>query len=217
MSALDFQCILFDLDGTLVDTAPDFVQAINQIRAEHNLAEADKQQIRAFVSDGSLKLTQLFLSDIHLPEAEKRTLLLERYQAINGRYAVLFEGYKSFLKLLDQKGIAWGIVTNKPKIYATQLLTHMGLFKRCRVLVCPDDVKISKPDPEGLFLAADTLGIHPHYCIYVGDHLRDIEAGNAASMVTIAANFGYNDGNTASWNADYTINSAVELKPLLFA
>ncbi len=213
--------VLFDLDGTLVDTAPDFITVLNAQRRDHGLPPLCDNTIRDTVSDGARALTRLaFGGQPGEPRFERfRQELLDRYEQEVGNAAVLFEGMDSALTRLEAHNIPWGIVTNKPRLYTRLLLARMGLNERCRVSICPDDVTTSKPDPEGLLLACQRLNCAPHSSWYLGDHERDIAAGRAAGMRTIAARYGYilDKNQLERWQADYVIETASAWLPIVLA
>ncbi len=209
------QAVLFDLDGTLLDSAPDFIYSLNLMRHQHQLPPLSHEDIRKNVSNGARALVKLGFNadegDAHYPAL--RAELLDIYLASLGKYGDLFDGIRPLLNTLDKQGIAWGIVTNKPRLYSEKLLDILKLTHQCAVLVCPDDIKISKPDPEGLFLAANTLQCDSKQCLYVGDHERDIEAGKRAGMQTVAARYGYIDhpNSVDQWQADFIIDHPYDL------
>lgn len=209
------EAILFDLDGTLVDTAADFVQVLNVQRAKYGLPQISAQLIRDTVSDGARALTKLaFGGEPGEQEFEiKRLELLELYAAQVGDQAQLFEGMNDVLLNFEALNIPWGIVTNKPRRYTDILLDKLSLSSRSAVTLCPDDVIKAKPDPESLFLACKNLNCLPENAIYVGDHERDIIAGKAASMKTVAATYGYilDKRKVSDWQADYDIDHPSEL------
>jgi len=211
----ELKAVLFDLDGTLADTSADFVKVLDIQCDRHGLTRLDPQKVRDTVSDGARALTQLaFGGQVGDPIFDaRRAELLELYLQVVGDEAKLFEGMNKALRHIEVSGLVWGIVTNKPKKYAAPLLSRLSLDERCQVLICPDDVTTAKPDPEGLLLAAKNIGHAPPACLYVGDHVRDIEAGKAAAMKTMAARYGYiSDINSvSSWGADYIIDTPVEL------
>ncbi|MDE1462304.1 HAD-IA family hydrolase [Spartinivicinus poritis] len=204
--------ILFDLDGTLVDTAPDFVQPINQLRAQGGLPALTELAIRNQVSNGAKALVQLALSlsEDHPEFTQARSELLELYYQTIGKKAQLFPGISKLLDTLEQKSIPWGVVTNKPWYLTERLLENMALSSRTSVTICPEHVKNTKPDPEPLLLACHKLKVDPYHVVYVGDHQRDISAGNSAGMLTVAASYGYvtADHDIAQWQADHAISSA---------
>jgi len=207
--------ILFDLDGTLVDTAADFVLVLNSQRQKYDFPPLPAQIIRDTVSNGARALTKLaFGGESGQSEFEKKRLeLLELYAEKVGNEAQLFCGMEDVLKYYESLNIPWGIVTNKPKRFTDILLNKLALNLRSSVTLCPDDVVKAKPDPESLFLACERLNCKPERTIYVGDHERDIIAGKAASMKTVAALYGYilYIEKVSDWQADYKIDHPSEL------
>lgn len=223
------QALLFDLDGCLMDTAPDFFPAVNVLRAEHNLAPLTDDLIRQQVSNGGRALTRLALD---MPQVignvvgdnafeGKRQRLLDLYVEHIASKSDLFHGMIELLETCQQKSLPWGIVTNKPRLYTEILLKRLSarlpILTRCAVVVCPDDVERSKPFPDPLYLAADTIKIPAKNCWYLGDHRRDIEAGKAANMFTIATLYGYIEPHDKpeDWKADIMVNSVEEITRLL--
>ncbi len=207
--------VLFDLDGTLLDTAPEFVEVLQKLCAENNRDCPSNTAIRHTVSHGARALVQLaFGISEGEPDFEPlRQRLLQLYAANLGAHTSIFPGVDAVLQHLKANAISWGVVTNKPSAYAKPLLAVMGFEPPAGVLVCPDDVTHTKPHPEPLLKAAVELGCEPTRCIYVGDHRRDIEAGAAASMQTVAALYGYIDAAdpAADWNADFVIEKPEEI------
>lgn len=207
------QAVFFDLDGTLIDTAPDFVRIIQQMCADEGLSAPSEAAIREQVSAGARAMVQLMFAEQLGQICDDDPRLLSRRQAFLDRYEIdvcvdsqVFEGLEVLLEKLEAYHIPWGIVTNKPRYLAENLLDKLNLSSRCGVLVCPDDVKNPKPNPEPLYLACQKIGVEPLSCIYIGDHRRDIEAGRAAGMQTAIARFGYlSAADLASidtWGAD---------------
>ncbi len=219
--------VLFDLDGTLIDTAPDFVRIIKELCLEAGRPAPDDAIIREKVSEGARAMVRTLYPLSEYPDlVDDSPQLLSYRQAFLTRYAaniavdtVLFPGMAALLAALEARQIPWGIVTNKPRSLSTLLLAALHLTDRCAVLVCPDDVTHTKPDPEPMFLAAKILGIPADQAIYVGDHPRDIDAGRAAGMPTILAAYGYlppeHTDDLPEWGADYIIQQAAELQALL--
>ncbi len=200
------KAVIFDLDGTLVDTADEFVVVVQALRAEHGRAAMDPVRIRASVSNGARALVSLGLD---MPEdAEgfetQRLRLLELYSEVLGSVARPYPGIPALLAQLAQRGVGWGIATNKPRAYTEPLLARLAMQPQPGSVVCPDDVTERKPHPESLLRNCQELGCTPGQAIYVGDHLRDIEAGRRAGMYTIAAAYGYIEpgDDPGSWGAD---------------
>jgi len=211
--------ILFDLDGTLLDTAPDMALALNTLRQRHGLGELEYDPIRMTVSHGARALVSLAFN---ITEGEPgfedlKQEFLAIYKENPAQHTIPFTGIEGLLDQLEHHLIPWGIVTNKPRTYAEPILDALDLANRCRSLICPDDVTKTKPDPEPLFLACQQLQCKPEHAIYVGDHIRDIEAGRNAGMITIAAAYGYiqSDDNIHNWQADFNVSHADEILALL--
>lgn len=207
------QAVLFDLDGTLADTALDFYPAVNQLRAIQNKPKLADNLIRQQVSNGGYALAALAY-DTHLDDpnvAAYREQLLRIYVQIIGQQSGLFTGFAKVLARLEQQDIKWGIVTNKPRYLTELFLQRIKLH--APVVVCPDDVAHSKPAPDALLLAAKQLHIEPQHCWYVGDHLRDIQAAHSAGMYAVAARFGYleDTDDITNWHADSIIDSPFAL------
>lgn len=207
------KAVVFDLDGTLVDTAPDFVYVLNTLRAEHDLPPLDAQSIRNTVSEGARALVTLGFG-VEEGQARFEPLrlrLLELYTSHLAVHSTLFAGMAEVLLFLQQQRLAWGIATNKPEIYATPLLAALGLTPDC--VICPDHVQHRKPHPESMYLAAELLHCQPHEILYVGDHARDIECGNRAGCPTIAAAYGYinNPDDIESWQATHRVEHAADM------
>ncbi|MBK8973735.1 MAG: HAD-IA family hydrolase [Hahellaceae bacterium] len=212
--------VFFDLDGTLIDTAPDFFRVMNQLRTEEGRERLRFDTVRQWVSNGSKALIRMGfdLEETH-PDFERlRQRLLDLYLAGVAEESVLFPGFDRLLDALDAAGIPWGIVTNKPRRFSVPLLTQMGLQPRLSSLVCADDLPRTKPHPDPLLRAAEESGVPPERSWYVGDHERDIQAGRAAGMRTIAAGYGYLEPDTVlhHWQADHSIQTADELYQLIF-
>lgn len=207
------RAVLFDLDGTLVDSAPDLAIALNRLLAEEGKTELPYDLIRDQVSNGGNALVALGfgvkLGEPNQPELRQR--LLDLYQENIGENSRIFEGLEVLLKELDGLPVPWGIVTNKPRIYTDLLLRELRIH--AATVVCPEDLGVSKPDPAPLLLAARQLAIPPKQCLYVGDHVRDIEAGRRAGMQTLVAGFGYIGihEQPSSWGADFIANTVPEL------
>lgn len=210
------KAVIFDLDGTLLDTAPEFVEVVHQLRDEHGLDRLENTLIRSQVSNGARALVTLALGLAEeAPQFEsKRLRLLEIYQGLLGSAASLFPGLQDLLEELEGAGIHWGISTNKPSYLTEILLERLQLDPAPGSVVCADQVSHPKPHPEPLYLNCRQLDCQPHEVIYVGDHLRDIQAGRNAGMYTIAAGYGYiEDGDEpGGWGADATVAHSAELR-----
>ena len=212
------QAVLFDLDGTLIDTAADFVRIVNDMCREQSRPPIESHLIRGQVSEGARAMVRLVRPDLSLEDEEflvLRTQFLQRYGQNIAVDTALFDGMELVLTDLEQRGLPWGIVTNKPRALSESLLKALHLDQRCAVLVCPEDVQRTKPDPEPMRLAAQHLHIEPAHIVYVGDHPRDIEAGRAAGMTTILAAYGYlppTHPDLHAWGADQIVEDVVALR-----
>jgi N-acetyl-D-muramate 6-phosphate phosphatase len=211
------RAILFDLDGTLADTAPDLAGAVNQLRIARGLAPTDYELLRPTASAGARGLIGVAfgLTPQDAEYEELRSSFIKNYEAAIAVNTRLFDGIADLLSHLQAQGIVWGIVTNKIARLTDQLVAKIGLHQAACV-ISGDTTNHSKPHPAPLIEAAKRLGIGPEHCWYVGDDLRDIQAGQAAGMTTIAATWGY-CGETAPhlWNADASVESPQQLFELI--
>lgn len=214
-----WKAVLFDLDGTLLDTAPDFITSTKQLLKDRNLPDVPDEVIRGAVTDGSKGIIQKVFS---LPDGDPQLepLRLQLIEFYFDRLHLLtrpFPGIPQTLDLLAQFAIPWGIVTNKPSRFTEAILERMPFAYPPKVVVCPDHVTLTKPHPEAIELACNKLGLQPGQVVYIGDHARDIEAGKRAGSATIAACYGYTAGETPwLWGADNHVFHAGELISILF-
>jgi N-acetyl-D-muramate 6-phosphate phosphatase len=184
--------LLLDLDGTLLDTAPDMGGALNRLRAEHGLEPLAAEVIRPVVSHGAMRLVALGFPEAAGESFESlRLRFLDLYAAHLAVGTRLFPGFDAVLETLESRGLPWGVVTNKPGWLTTPLLAALGLDHRSACAVSGDTLPERKPHPLPLLHAARLLGVEPGRCIYVGDAERDIQAGRAAGMTTLVATYGY--------------------------
>jgi len=207
--------VLFDLDGTLLDTAPDLAWALNEVRARKGLPALDFERIRPHVSHGSFALTRIGCdADETSDDFEQfRLALLEIYSENVARETRLFAGMDLLLADLEARSILWGIVTNKPGWLTNPLLEQLGLDARAAVVISGDTTEKKKPHPAPLLLAAERMRTRPRECVYVGDAERDVAAGKSAGMYTLAALYGYigPDDSPFDWGADAMVNAPLEV------
>lgn len=205
------KAVLFDLDGTLLDTAADFTRVLNSLLSEHGLPLQHYDAVRHRVSDGARAVVNLgfSLTPEHPDFDGLLNAFLDSYEQALSEQTSLFPGMDEQLQALEARDIAWGIVTNKPERFTTPLLEQLGLTERCATAICPDHVRERKPAAEPILLACAQLGIRADEAVYVGDHRRDIEAGQNAQMPTIACRYGYvSEGETPEdWNPDRIIDT----------
>lgn len=215
------EAVLFDLDGSLIDTAPDFHRICNDLLEEEGYPTIDYDTLRLSVSNGGRAIikTAFSINESHLDFDRLLTEMLARYEENPAQLSKLYCGFDILLNWLESHQILWGIVTNKPARFTYPLVKQLNLFDRCSVIICPDDVKYSKPDPEGLLMACKKIGTNPKHSLYVGDHRRDIDAGIAAGMPTVAVTFGYLQPNEKpeDWKSNYIIDQPQDLLTLLKA
>ncbi|PVZ20227.1 MULTISPECIES: N-acetylmuramic acid 6-phosphate phosphatase MupP [unclassified Pseudomonas] len=213
------QAVLFDMDGTLLDTAPDFVAVCQAMCQSRGLPPVAEQVVRDVVSGGAKAMVSATfgLAPENAEFEALRLEFLERYQADCAVHTRLYEGMDKVLADIEHAGLAWGVVTNKPVRFAEPIMQRLGLAERSRVLVCPDHVTRAKPDPEPLQLACTQLGMAPEAVLFVGDDLRDIESGRAAGTRTVAVRYGYihPDDNPSHWGADAVIDHPLDLRRVL--
>lgn len=208
------RAVLFDLDGTLADTAPDLAYALNCMREARQLPALPVSATRAYTSMGARGLLGVGLSVT--PESPGYEAMREEFLSIYAdnlcRESRLFPGMPELLTELELRGLRWGVVTNKAERYTHPLLEQLGVHQRAACVIGGDTTAHTKPHPAPLFAAAERIGIHARHCIYVGDDRRDIEAGRAAGMKTIIAMFGYLHGNDPeNWAADAMIETPADL------
>lgn len=215
-----YQAVLFDLDGTLLDTAPDFSTALNKLLVSRSRAALPDARIRALVSAGAAALlVDAFECAADSPEfAQLRVEFLQLYHQHLSQQTRPYPSLIGVLARLGAQGIPWGIVTNKPLLYTSAILRDLALTPAPAVVICPEHVVNAKPHPEPIMLACEQLGVAPTATIYIGDHRRDIESGISAGATTIAAAYGYigTDDDPANWGAHYLIHRPQQLASLLF-
>ena len=208
-----YKAFLFDFDGTFADTAPDLIASANYIYSKYNKPSISYEDGRAVASDG----TRAFLNlrfDINQNSLEVITLeFLSHYRKNLLQKTILFDGINSLVNLLIKEKIKWGVVTNKPREFTEKILSHFGLLNKIDVLLCGDDGYPTKPAPDMLLKACQTLALNPADIAYIGDAKRDIIAANSAKMISILACYGYlkKEDNIHNWGAQRIIHSPNEL------
>jgi len=213
------KAVLFDLDGTFADTAPDLAAALNHTRAARNLPPLPLDVIKPQASHGSRGLLKLGFG-IEPDAADYNTLrdiFLDYYERHICVHTRLFTGMAELVAALEQRGIRWGIVTNKPHRYTVPLMQTLGYAERAACLISGDTCARAKPYPDPLLKACEIIGVTPGQCLYLGDDLRDMQAANAAAMRGIIARYGYigGDAQLDSWGAHGIIDAPTELLSLI--
>jgi len=214
----DLDAVLFDLDGTLIDTAPDMVAVLQDMQKAHGIEPVPYALGRASVSHGAIGLLGVGFPDEHAQYHSPLHLeYLDRYTQRICVESVIFDDLEELLDELDSAGILWGIVTNKPERLTRPLLQMLKLESRSACIVSGDTVAKRKPHPAPMLHACDVAGMTPQQTIYAGDAARDMEAGRAAGMATIAAAYGYipADDDPASWGADQIAADTADLAQIV--
>ncbi|RJX33333.1 MAG: HAD family hydrolase [Oxalobacter sp.] len=211
------RAVLFDLDGTLADTAPDLAAATNLLRIARGLEPTPYEKLRAMASAGGRGLLGAAFGITPEDEAYPALLneFLDNYQAAMAVHTRLFDGVETLLQALRECDMRWGIVTNKHMRFTDSLVLQIGLHE-ADCVISGDTTPFPKPHPEPMFEAARRLALPPEACWYVGDDLRDIQAGRAAGMRTIAAGWGYCvPEDMPSWEADWIAETPMQLMELM--
>ncbi len=208
------QAVLFDLDGTLLDSAPDMLAAVNAMRAARGIGPMALAAIRPHVSKGSRAMVAAAFPDVDAATREGWIPeFLDTYRTVLGQHGAPFDGIAPALRAIEAAGSRWGIVTNKPEALAVALMPLLGWDTRSAVLIGGDSLATRKPDPLPLIVAAERMGLAPADCVYVGDDERDIAAARAAGMRSIAALWGYrlDDDDPVAWQADVMLQDPADL------
>jgi phosphoglycolate phosphatase len=214
LSRRHIRAVLFDLDGTLLDTAPDLIRVLNQVRIEQHREPLPFAVVRTQVSHGSLGLIRLGFPDLTGPPLESlRLRLLDLYAQQLAVGTRLFDGCRQVLDTLAARNLAWGIVTNKPGFLTEPLLAELGLATEAGCVVSGDTLPQRKPHPAPLLLAASQLSLPAADCLYVGDAERDVQAARAAGMPVLVARYGYlgPDDDPDSWRPDAHIDTPLQI------
>lgn len=207
--------VLLDLDGTLLDTAPDMTNALNHLLAEEGKSSLSHDYCRDHVSHGSIAMVKLGFGEKQTEDEleRRRQRFLHLYEQNLCVDTKLFDGMDETLVFLEEQGIHWGVVTNKPAFLTDPLMQEIGLYERACCIISGDTIPQRKPDPAPVYLAADQCTCLATECIYVGDAERDIEAGNRANMRTLIASYGYIDESQTpgEWGADGVVEHPSEI------
>lgn len=218
LNGAEYNAVLFDLDGTLVDTAPDMVAVLHLLQQQYGIETIPYELARSNVSNGAIGLLRVGFPDFEVEFGDElHQLYLERYAENLCEDSRVFGGLIELLDQLDDMGCPWGVVTNKPEHLTLPLLAALKLADRSACIVSGDTLSVRKPDPAPLLLACDIIGVDPEMSIYIGDAGRDIEAGQRAGMATIAAGYGYitEEDDPREWDADVVATSTEELTQIV--
>ncbi len=212
-------CILFDLDGTLADTAPDLIAALNRSIQKYHFSAVEYQRIKPYISHGAVAMIKQCIPDCSDEQIHAQILeqMLADYQQNIAQQTQLFQGMETILINIENKGMKWGVVTNKRQRFTEPLMAALDLTDRAACIISGDTTDKAKPHPEPMFAACKQAEVTPDQCIYIGDAAHDIEAGKAAGMKTVAATWGYLklEDVPEQWDADFLINRPEEILPIL--
>ncbi len=214
--ASDFKlsCVLFDLDGTLVDTAPDLIACLNKSLIKHGFEKVAYDKVRPYISYGAVMMIQQSIkNEDQIVQDKILDSMLSFYQDNIAEHSQFFPGMKETLNTIESLGLKWGIVTNKRERFSLPLVAALNLNSRTACVISGDTTANSKPHPEPMLTACERIKVSPEECVYIGDALHDIDAGKNAKMKTLAAVYGYlkPDDNPSSWGADALIESPQQL------
>ncbi|RPG44032.1 MAG: HAD family hydrolase [Gammaproteobacteria bacterium TMED112] len=208
--------VLFDLDGTLINSGLSFLKIVNELKEEESQDPVSFQIVREFSSRGaSLVLKNAF------PDASDEKIdtlkfkFLKRYTQIMTSDIHVYEGVEELLNFLTEKNISWGIVTNKSAKYTLPIIEKLKWHNQTNAIICPENVHQTKPDPEGILRALNLLDASVETSVYVGDHERDIQSAKNANVKSVACTYGYYQSDPLSWGADFIVDSPIEIKKLL--
>ena len=209
------KAVLFDLDGTLVDSAPDLAAAINKVRADRQLPLTPYEQLRPVASAGAQGLIRAAfgIGTEHEDYPDLVEAFLHNYASAIAVRTTLFDGIPELLDFLRSKNIPWGVVTNKRHYLTVPLLLEIGLHDAACV-ISGDTTAHPKPHPEPIREAARRIGVEPHECWYIGDDVRDVLSGNSAGSITIAVTWGYGE-DVRSWEADLVVDTPWQIRDML--
>lgn len=208
-------CVLFDLDGTLVDTAPDLMRCLNRALTRHGFAEVSHETVKPFISFGARAMIAASLNESINTRIEEALLvtMLDYYEHHIADHSVFFAGIEDTLNMIETQGLKWGVVTNKRERFTNPLMAALNLTGRASCIVSGDTTAFAKPHPEPMLAACSQAGVKPEQCVYIGDASHDIAAGQNANMKTLAARYGYlkPGDRPETWGADAVIESPAQI------
>ncbi len=208
-------CVLFDLDGTLVDTAPDLIACLNRALTMHGFAAVAAEAVKPLISYGGKAMVKGSLDDSIHDDIRSNILktMLDHYERNIAEHSIFFSGIEDLLKAIEAQGLKWGVVTNKRKRFTDPLMAALNLSHRAACIISGDSTAHAKPHPEPMLAACQHAGVKPQECVYIGDAIHDISAGKNARMKTLAALYGYlKPGDTPeTWGADALIETPEQI------
>lgn len=208
-------CVLFDLDGTLLDTAPDLISCMNKAFTIHGLPVVASDNVKPYISFGAAAMINEVLKNAANKELQSEILetMLGLYQANIAEHTVFFDGMTETLQAIEMQGLKWGVVTNKRERFTKPLMSALNLDARAACIVSGDTTAYSKPHPEPMLTACKQAGVNPKECVFIGDAVHDINAGKNAQMKTLAAIYGYLNplDRPETWGADALIETPEQI------
>ncbi|MCK5899096.1 MAG: HAD-IA family hydrolase [Methylococcales bacterium] len=213
--AFKLECVLFDLDGTLVDTAPDLIACLNSALKVHGFEAVDSQKITPYISHGAgAMIQQSNLKTDQSTESQILETMLSHYETNILSYGGFFDGIEETLDFIEQNGLKWGVITNKQKRFTEPLMNALNITQRCACIISGDTTSKSKPHPEPMLAGCQQAGVNPKNCVYIGDAKHDMMAGQSVNMKTLAAVYGYltPDDRPQTWGAEALLTSPIEIK-----
>jgi 2-phosphoglycolate phosphatase len=212
---MELACVLFDLDGTLVDTAPDLMRCLNETFARHGFPEAGHSEVKPFISFGARAMIAAGLAHPVAADVQETLLaaMLDCYEQHIADHSSFFAGIEDTLTQIEAQGLKWGVVTNKRERFTNPLMAALKLTGRAACIVSGDTTAHSKPHPGPMLAACRQAGVKPEQCVYIGDAVHDIAAGKNANMKTLAASYGYlkPGDRPETWGADAVIDSPLQI------
>ncbi len=211
----ELSCVLFDLDGTLVDTAPDLIACLNSSLLHHGFDAVDADKVKPYISFGAVAMIEKAgATDDKTMQAQILETMLDHYQNNIVEHGGFFDGMAETLETIEAKGLKWGVVTNKRERFTHPLMNALKLTKRAACIISGDTTANSKPHPEPMLAACKKAQVKPENCVFIGDAKHDITAGKNANMKTLAAVYGYltDEDQPGSWGADALVASPQEIK-----
>jgi phosphoglycolate phosphatase len=220
-SPFNLSCVLFDLDGTLVNTAPDLIACLNKSLLQYGFTEVSTSKLKPLISFGAAAMIKQSVGKNINQQVQEKILdsMLNTYQHNIAEHSHFFSGIEETLNTIESLNLKWGIVTNKRERFTHPLVKALNLTERAACIISGDTTANSKPHPEPLLTACSLANVKPEECVYIGDALHDIEAGKQANMKTLAAVYGYlkSDDKPDTWGADALIESPEQLSSWITA
>lgn len=208
--------VLFDLDGTLINSALSFHKIVNRLKAQENQDPVDFEVVRKYSSRGAtLVLKNAFPAASNEKIATLKAIFLEQYKELMTSNITKYDGVDELLQYLKDKHIAWGIVTNKSAIYTRPIIEKLNWDKATKAIICPEDINEVKPSPEGVYKGLKILNGTSAKSYYVGDHERDIETAKNAGVISIACTYGYHENDPRNWKADHVVDSPTDIMEII--